>query len=818
MATGFRSSPVRDRLASLIDARGFAWRLAIVGSVGLLYYSAAEFGLSLSLVGHNVTPLWPPTGIAVVAFLLFGPVVWPAVAIAAFAVNLPISDSPIWAAVTALGNTLAPLATAALLRRVDFRLEIDRLRDAIAIVAAALIGMTISASIGTAALVLSHDTGNASTAATWAVWWTGDAMGVLVVAPFLLSLLSLRARASIRPARAVEIVLLFVSIAVVTVFVTRRDLNLTFAPLPLLGWAAWRYQLRVSATGALIVCGIACWAAARGIGPFGSGALLPRMLGLQFFDTSVAFASFFFSAAVSERLRARTELETAATELEARVEERTAELRSSERLLAETQRIARTGSWEWRIAQDRVEWSEEMYRIYGYEDRAPMTFARAVERVVPEDLDQIRSNVERYLAERETRDLPSNEFRIVRPDGTERTLRGKSRLIVGPDGTPIRLVGWVQDVTEERLAEHEHRIAETLQRSLLLEELPEIPGLALAAKYVPASAEMVVGGDWYDVFELPDGSVGLAIGDVAGHGLTAASTMGQLRTALRVYAFEDPAPVTVLARLHGMAREWLHAEMATVLYALFDLGSGAVRFANAGHPPPLVVSPAGGTSFIRGGLAPPLGASPSHQTFVEATAEIAPGDTLVLYTDGLVERRDLPIGTGLDRLEHAIAGEDGDVDALVDHLIARLVADHVSDDVAVLALRPTPLGAGPLRLVVPTEPRRLAPLRHTVRRWLAELGTAPQESNDVMVACMEACTNVIRHAGASRSAFEVVLEAADGSVAVTVRDRGRWRPPVGEVGGRGLDLMRGLMDRVEIDPGPDGTTVLMVRALEHVRA
>ena len=132
------------------------------------------------------------------------------------------------------------------------------------------------------------------------------------------------------------------------------------------------------------------------------------------------------------------------------------------------------------------------------------------------------------------------EVRIVRPDGTERILRGQARTEVDESGRPFRMVGTVQEITETKQAEREHRIAETLQRSLLPDRLPEIPGVTLAARYVPATADMEVGGDWYDVVPLPDGHLGLAIGDVAGHGLRAASTMGQLRMALDQYTGVAP--------------------------------------------------------------------------------------------------------------------------------------------------------------------------------------------------------------------------------------------------------------------------------------
>ena len=163
------------------------FRLALVATA---YWLAARLSLNLALVHGQVTPVWPPTGIAVVAFLLMGRGAWPAIALAAFAVNLPIGPSPAGAAVISVGNTLAPLVAVELLRRVDFHHELDRLRDAIALILiGALGGMAISATVGSSVLVLSGSVPAANFWSTWAVWWTGDAMGVLLVAPLLLSVL-----------------------------------------------------------------------------------------------------------------------------------------------------------------------------------------------------------------------------------------------------------------------------------------------------------------------------------------------------------------------------------------------------------------------------------------------------------------------------------------------------------------------------------------------------------------------------------------------------------------------------------------------------
>ena len=201
-----------ETVATMIEGRRLrGWQTDLLGSIGLgvAYYLAAQLSLHLALVGENITPLWPPTGIALVGFLLRGRRLWPGVAIAAFAVNLPISANVVAAATTAVGNTLAPVVAATLLGRVAFRPQLDRLRDALAIVFLAALGsMLISATIGATTLLVSGAIDGNEFLGAWSVWWAGDAMGVLVVAPFLLTLATIREHPLPRGGKVVEAVAL----------------------------------------------------------------------------------------------------------------------------------------------------------------------------------------------------------------------------------------------------------------------------------------------------------------------------------------------------------------------------------------------------------------------------------------------------------------------------------------------------------------------------------------------------------------------------------------------------------------------------------
>ena len=284
--------------------------------VALAYWFAAGVSLRLALVHGQVTPIWPPTGIALVAILVLGRRVWPAVFLAALAVNLPIGPSLLGAASIASGNTLAPLVAAALLKRAGFRIELDRLRDAVAIIVlGALVAMTISATVGTAVLVLSSAIPADSFLSTWAVWWTGDAMGVLLVAPFLLSLLP-KARSPAPTVRmAAELGGLLSGIAILTFVLFQNNLRLEYLVFPLLMLAAWRFHLRGAAPAALITSGVAVWSAVKGTGPFATETLVQKMVTLQAFNVCVALTSLVLAAVIQARERAQemTRLYVAAT-------------------------------------------------------------------------------------------------------------------------------------------------------------------------------------------------------------------------------------------------------------------------------------------------------------------------------------------------------------------------------------------------------------------------------------------------------------------------------------------------------------------------
>jgi PAS domain S-box-containing protein len=237
--------------------------------------------------------------------------------------------------------------------------------------------------------------------------------------------------------------------------------------------------------------------------------------------------------------------------------------------------------------------------------------------------------------------------------------------------------------------EHQRATAETLQRALLPERLPERPGIEFAARYVPAGGDLLVGGDWYDVLELSGGRIAVAVGDVAGKGVPAAAVMGQVRAAVRAYALEsDGGPRGVLERIARVFLAHEPAQTTTLTYAEIDAAERTMRLSSAGHLPLLLIAPGGEPELVWEGRTVPLGVDDPE--IDEATlGPLAPGTTLVLFTDGLVEMRTEPIDAGFERLTAAATGGDRvDLETLCERLLA-VAGDPAGrrDDLALLAVR-----------------------------------------------------------------------------------------------------------------------------------
>jgi sigma-B regulation protein RsbU (phosphoserine phosphatase) len=263
------------------------------------------------------------------------------------------------------------------------------------------------------------------------------------------------------------------------------------------------------------------------------------------------------------------------------------------------------------------------------------------------------------------------------------------REFTGDDVELLQLAADRAAVAVQSLMLRDDRIAATaLQRSLLPSALPASAGAQMAARYVPGEGK--VGGDWYDVFTLPSGRLGVVIGDVTGSGLPAAVIMGRMRSALRAYALETDDPAEVLARLDRKMQHFEPGAVATALYAVFDPGLGQVRICTAGHYPPVVASPGQPAELadIASGLL--IGAAPGAQRRV-TILNIAPGTLMCFYTDGLIERRDHSIDDGLSRLCQTVTAQAPDA-ACAAVMAAMVGSESAADDIALLMVRRSPAG------------------------------------------------------------------------------------------------------------------------------
>ncbi len=284
--------------------------------VAVVYYVAARVGLRLAVVRDQVTPLWPPTGIALACLVLRGIGCWPGIAGGAFLANVAMGPSlPAVVAIT-VGNTLAPVCACLLLARVGFRADLKRLRDVLALMSlAAFAGMLVSATVGAATLVLAGAVHPGDFWSTWSVWWTGDAMGVLVVAPVLFVAATWHRRWRVPPARWLEAAVLLLGITAVIGAVTWSSANLLFLIFPMLIWAAVRFQQAGAVSCNLAVSITVVLAAAAGRGPFAGLDLLPTMITLQLFNGAATLTALLLAAVTTERDDAQRQVQHAASEV-----------------------------------------------------------------------------------------------------------------------------------------------------------------------------------------------------------------------------------------------------------------------------------------------------------------------------------------------------------------------------------------------------------------------------------------------------------------------------------------------------------------------
>lgn len=352
-------------------------------------------------------------------------------------------------------------------------------------------------------------------------------------------------------------------------------------------------------------------------------------------------------------------------------------------------------------------------------------------------------------------------------------------------------------------------VAQTLQRSLLPGQLPEFDRLALAARYLSGTPDVAAGGDWYDVLALDENRVAIVAGDVVGRGAEAAAVMGQLRTALATALLHGDSAAAAVEHLDRMAARIPGALASTAVVVILDLVTGELCWCRAGHPPPLLVN-SGDVCYLIDGAGGPLGIH-GRPPYPEATTRIEPGACLLLYTDGLIERRGQVIDQGLDHLAcTATQLRTEPPTTLLDELLARaLPATGPADDIALIAARYLP---EPLYQRLRAEPDQLSKVRRAVRDWV-QAGALPAAlGEDLQLTLGEAIANAVEHAyvGTEPGEFTYrVTRCRSGALEVEVCDFGQWRPERADNyhRGRGLPIIREIGADVLVTPSPVGTQV-----------
>jgi PAS domain S-box-containing protein len=406
-------------------------RVVLGLAVVTAYVGSAKLGLALSVEHGVITPVWAPTGIALAALVLFGRSLWPAVAVGALIANATSGASPLEAAAISVGNTLEAVVACELLLRVGFRPQLGRVRDVLALVGlAAVVSTTISATNGVTTLWLSGEVEAGSYASAWLLWWTGDAMGDLVVAPLILVLATTPLRELRRPHWQLEAGGLLVLLVAVSTLVSLggywRSPHVIF---PLLVWATLRFRQPGAVVGSFVVAAIAVAGGVAGTSPITDASTTEVVQILEGLLAAVTISMLILGAVLTERASVENRLERARARL------------------AEAQEVARIGSWEWNVGADRVIWSDELYRLYGLEPQSvDLTYEGFLARVHPDDRERVTSAVTRALEERVPFAL---EYRAVLPDGSSRWLHSRGRPATGA-GASQRMLGTCQDVTDRR--------------------------------------------------------------------------------------------------------------------------------------------------------------------------------------------------------------------------------------------------------------------------------------------------------------------------------------------------------------------------------
>ncbi|MFJ5533874.1 SpoIIE family protein phosphatase [Streptomyces sp. NPDC093261] len=374
-----------------------------------------------------------------------------------------------------------------------------------------------------------------------------------------------------------------------------------------------------------------------------------------------------------------------------------------------------------------------------------------------------------------------------------------------------------QSLQRAMFYEQEKDLAQGLQQAMLPRSIPSVPGADVAVRYRSASLGRDIGGDWYDLIGLPGGRVGAVIGDVQGHDTHAAAVMGQLRIVLRAYAAEGHTPATVMARASVFLEELDTHRFATCLYAEADLSTGVVQLVRAGHIDPMLRAARGSCRPlpVEGGLPLGLSAEFGRLAYPVTTIELEPGETLLLCTDGLVEKPGTDLSEGVQTLQNLVCAGPDDVQDLADLLIDAAAERNGEDDMALLLLRRGGLtqrsGGRRRQHVAPGDPEALAGARRMIRATVRSWG-AGERSDEIELVADELITNVLIHTDGSAIVTLRIITGHDRRLRVEVEDpssalpRRRDSGPL-DTSGRGLLLVDRLTDGWGVESRGGGKVV-----------
>jgi PAS domain S-box-containing protein len=423
---------LNSRLQGLLKPRRERLRDAVLMTALFgAYVGSAKVGIELSVAHGVITPVWAPTGIALAALFLYGPRLWPAVALGAVVANATSGASGADAIFISVGNTLEALVGSLLLRRVGFRPALDRVRDIFMLVFFGAVASTaISATNGVTTLWLSGEIEGSHYGSEWLLWWVGDGMGDLIVASLIFVLSTKPFQLLDRRARLEGLVLIGLLAGVSSVVFLAGQWRYPHLLFPVLIWAVLRFHQLGAVTTSFVVAAIAIVGVVHGTIPLGDRSGTEIVQILEALTAGVAISLLILGAVLAERSKALSELARAHASLK------------------EAQEVAHIGSWEWDIPENQVTWSDELYRLWGLEPGSDaITYERYLESIHPDDRELARRTIEGAYAG----GTPfAFDHRVTLPDGRLRWIHGSGRVIADETGAPTRMLGTAQDITERR--------------------------------------------------------------------------------------------------------------------------------------------------------------------------------------------------------------------------------------------------------------------------------------------------------------------------------------------------------------------------------